>query len=88
MATLEAAACGLPLIVTENSGVNDYMTDGREGFVIPIQNIEAIIEKITWFCEHREQLEPMGKAARKMALRFTWDRYYTGVSEKIAGVLK
>lgn len=88
LATLEAAACGLPLIVTENSGVNDYMTDGKEGFVIPIQNIEAIIEKITWYCEHREHLESMGKAAREMALKFTWERYYACVSEKIAGVVR
>lgn len=88
LSALEAAACGLPLIVSTNTGMKDLMEEGREGYIIPIQDIDAIVEKITWFCEHREQLEPMGKAARKMALRFTWDRYYTGVSEKIAGVLK
>ena len=88
LATLEAAACGLPLVVSENSGVNDNIVDGREGFIIPIQDTDAIIEKILWYCDHRDHIESMGRAAREMALKFTWERYYACVSEKIAGVLK
>lgn len=61
LSTLEAAACGLPLIVTENSGVNDEMTDGVEGFVIPIQSKAAIKEKVLWFADHPESIERMGK---------------------------
>lgn len=76
LSTLEAAACGLPLIVTENSGVNDAMTDGKEGFVIPIQSTKALIDKMGWFINHPDQIEPMGRAAREMALRNSWDAYY------------
>lgn len=76
LSTLEAAACGLPLIVTENSGVNDAMADGKEGFVIPIQSKKALIDKMRWFITHSDQIEPMGRAAREMALRNTWDAYY------------
>lgn len=65
LSTLEAAACGLPLIVSENSGVNDYVEEGVEGFVIPIQDIGAIVRKVEWFCEHRDKIEEMGRAARK-----------------------
>lgn len=76
LATLEAASCGLPLIVSENAGVNDAMTDGKEGFVVPIQSKEALVQKIKWFIQNPDQIEPMGKAAREMALRYTWDTYY------------
>lgn len=76
LAVLEAASCGLPLIVSENSGVNDAMTDGKEGFVVPIQSKEALIEKIKWFIQNPDRIEPMGRAAREMALRYTWDAYY------------
>ena len=75
LSTLEAAACGLPLIVTENSGVNDGM-DGTEGFVIPIQSKEAIIDRVLWFTQHPEKIRQMGKAAREFALKFTWETYY------------
>lgn len=76
LATLEAAACGLPLIVSENSGVNDAIIEGKEGFVIPIQSTEALIEKMQWFIRNPWRIESMGNAAREMAMRYTWDNYY------------
>lgn len=75
LSALEAAACGLPLILTENTGANDCVTDGVEGFIIPIQSIDAIVEKVMWFVDHPEEIEKMGKAARKMSEKFTWDAY-------------
>lgn len=81
LSTLEAAACGLPLIVTENSGVNDEMTDGVEGFIIPIQSKDAIKEKVIWFVEHPDQIEKMGKSARELALKYTWEKYYQNIAK-------
>lgn len=81
LATLEAASCGLPLIVTENSGVNDAMTEGKEGFVVPIQSTESLADKIQWFINNPDQIEPMGRAAREMALRYTWESYYQRIGE-------
>lgn len=75
LSALEAAACGLPLIVTENSGINDLMS-GKEGFVIPIQSKEAIKEKVLWFSRNPEKIADMGKAARELALKLSWDAYY------------
>ena len=34
----EAMACGCPLICSENCGGSDLMSDGREGFVVPIRD--------------------------------------------------
>lgn len=80
LSTLEAAACGLPLIVTENSGVNDGMSD-KEGFVIPIQSKDAIKEKVIWFIKHPERISIMGEAARKFALKFSWNNYYLRIAD-------
>ena len=80
LSTLEAAACGLPLIVTENSGVNDGISD-KEGFVIPIQSKDAIKEKVLWFINHPEKTYPMGEAARKFALLYSWDAYYERIGK-------
>lgn len=75
LSALEAAACGLPLILTENTGANDCISDGVEGFIIPAQSVEAIVDKVMWFSEHPEAIEKMGKASRHMAEQYTWARY-------------
>ena len=87
LSTLEAAACGLPLIVSENSGVNDYIKEGEEGFVIPIQSVDSIVEKVDWFCKHRDKIEKMGNKARQMAVQFTWDKYYEQAVRSIEEVV-
>lgn len=88
LSTLEAAACGLPIIVTENSGVNDLVKEGREGFIIPIQSESAIRDKVEWFIKNPEKIEKMGRAAHDMALEYTWERYYKIVAEQLESVVK
>ena len=80
LSALEAASCGLPLIVSENAGTKDSMNN-HEGFVIPVQSVEAIKERVLWFVENTHSIETMGKAARKMAESFSWDRYSAKVAE-------
>ena len=75
LSVLEAAACGLALVVSEHAGYADRLTDGKEGFVIPIQNAEGIREKIQWLACHREALQGMRKAARAFAEEYSWQRY-------------
>ena len=77
----QAMACGLPLICTTNTGGEDLIEDGREGFVIPIRDINSIKEKISWCYKHQDQCRQMGQAAKqKVAKGFSWKDY----GEKIA----
>jgi len=38
---LEAMACGLPVILTPNTGTNDFVVEGVNGSVVPIRDPEA-----------------------------------------------
>ena len=67
--------------------MNDYVREGEEGFVIPIQNIDAIVNSVEWFCKHHDKIVEMGKKARKMALQFTWDKYYEKAAQSIEEVV-
>ena len=87
LSALEAAASGLPLIVSSNTGMIDGMQNGKEGFIIPISSKEAIVEKVLWFYKHKNQIEVMGKAAASMAERFTWEKYYTKVKVELNTIL-
>lgn len=79
LAVLEAAACSLPVIVSDNTGACDLIENGTEGFVIPVQSSEAIAEKVNWFIEHPESIKPMGTAARRLAEKLTWENYEQGI---------
>ena len=72
---LEAMACGIPVITTPNAGVSEIVANGREGFIIPIRDVEAIKEKLEWCYNHPAELAEMGKAARQKAEQLTWKLY-------------
>jgi glycosyltransferase involved in cell wall biosynthesis len=71
----EAMSTGLPVIVSENTGMADSITDGREGYVVPIRDSEAIAERISFLYEHRDRCAAMGEAAAATARTLDWNRY-------------
>ncbi|MCY7333495.1 MAG: glycosyltransferase family 4 protein [Pseudanabaena sp. CAN_BIN31] len=81
---LEAMACGIPIITTPNTAGLDIITDGVEGFIIPIRDVEAIKTKLEWCYSHPHELAEMGMAARRRAEQLTWESY----RKKLAMVIK
>ncbi len=75
MVQVQAMACGLPLIATTNTGAADLVSDGEQGFIIPIRNISALKEKILYMYQHEAERQRMASAALAQAQRFTWDAY-------------
>lgn len=75
MVLLQAMACGLPVISTVNTGGPDLVENGKEGFVMPIRDVDRLKEKILYFYENPSAVQAMGEAARKRAEDFTWERY-------------
>lgn len=75
LVTLEAMACGLPVIVSHNTGSKEAIRDGEDGFVIPVCKSEVIAEKLTWLFEHPDQRIEMGRSAWDRARRFSWKDY-------------
>jgi len=73
-ATLEAAACGLPLIATKESG--DAIVDGETGWVIPPNDPEALAQRLEHAWRNQNSLTEMGHRARQRVEQyFTWDHY-------------
>lgn len=76
MVQAQAMACGLPLICTTNTGGEDLVEEGQEGFVIPIRDVDALKEKILYFYDHPQECRRMGQLARKRVSEgLTWDCY-------------
>ena len=66
LVNVEAGAVGRASITGNTIGTKDTVIDGYNGFLIPIQNAEAIAEKVIWMIENPEQAEQMGKNSRKL----------------------
>lgn len=72
--TLEAAACGLPLIATRESG--DAIVDGETGIMIPPNDVDALCRAIKQARDDQSALVEMGRLARQRVEKyFTWDHY-------------
>lgn len=72
---LEALSCGLPLIITPNTGGNDLIEEGQTGFIVPIRTPQAIAEKLNWFCENRSHLPEMQLHCIKKAQEASWKHF-------------
>ena len=70
MVMCEAAACGLPIIVSTNTGT--FTRDGEDGFIVPIRNADAIAGKLTYLYQHEVERQRMGQLARERILQFDW----------------
>lgn len=72
----QAMACGLPVICTTNTGGDDIVRDGIDGFVIPIRSVDAIKEKLLAFYENPELRSQMSESAmNRVSAHFTWSDY-------------
>ena len=72
LVALEAAACGLPLLVTRVNGVEDMLVDGVNGFFIE-RDPENIRVRLAALEESASARATMGIAARDTARTFRWE---------------
>ncbi|MBW4432163.1 MAG: glycosyltransferase family 4 protein [Pelatocladus maniniholoensis HA4357-MV3] len=84
---LEAMACGIPVITTANTAALDIITDGVEGFIVPIRDVEALKEKLEWCYCHPQELVEMGQAARRKAEQLTWGKYRQKLGNRVQEIL-
>lgn len=85
----QAMACGLPLICTPNTGGEELITHGKEGFIVPARDLDALKAAILHLYEHRDCGPIMGQAAKQRAQSsLTWDDYGASVHEKYVEVTR
>ena len=76
MVIIQAMACALPVIATTNTGGEDIIRDGIDGFIIPIRNNNSLKEKLLYFYQNPAICQQMGQSAKKrVSSGFTWDGY-------------
>jgi glycosyltransferase involved in cell wall biosynthesis len=72
----QAMACGCPVIGSTNTGVEDLVTEGAEGYILPPRTPELLAERLTRLYRDRHLVEQMEEAALiKVASLGGWDNY-------------
>ncbi|MCX7121205.1 MAG: glycosyltransferase family 4 protein [Gammaproteobacteria bacterium] len=64
---LEAMSMGRAVISTDAPGCRETVTDGYNGYLVPIKNINALVAAMEKFIRDPESIHIMGLASRKLA---------------------
>lgn len=75
LTAIEAMACGLPSILSEHTFAHDVITDGRDGYVVPVRDADAIGERLRALAADHHLRAEIGACARARAEDFPWSRY-------------
>jgi glycosyltransferase involved in cell wall biosynthesis len=76
---LEAGAMSLPSIVTDINGCNEVITDGINGFLVPIKNAQSLLLSMSKIINGGVELQLLGDAARHKVIEnysqdFIWHK--------------
>lgn len=65
---IEAAACGRPIVTTDNPGCRDSIINEETGLLVPIKNAEALSEALMVLLLDEDKRIRMGLQARQYAV--------------------
>jgi glycosyltransferase involved in cell wall biosynthesis len=87
LVVLEALACGLPVIVTPNTGALEFVHDGVEGFVVPICQSDAIADRLHTLHRNRELLAAMSRNGQATAAEKSWEAYRANLADTVRAAI-
>jgi glycosyltransferase involved in cell wall biosynthesis len=73
LSTIEAAACGTPVIASDSEGLRDAVRSGQTGFLLPHRDVAAWAARITAVLTDHALRQRMGAAGRAWAMQFDWN---------------
>lgn len=88
MVMAQAMACGCPVIASENTGAEDLFVDGREGFIVPVRDTEALLERLQQIAGDEALSAGMREAAlTRVASIGGWDQYGKAMTELVQSLV-
>ncbi|MDQ6615888.1 MAG: glycosyltransferase family 4 protein [Actinomycetota bacterium] len=74
---IEAMQFGLPIVATNWRGIPAVVTDGVEGYLVPVHDVAALVDRLDFLLSQPEQAASMGARGRlTYETEFTLGRYH------------
>ena len=84
LVVIEAAAAGATAVRTATGGHSETTIPEKTGYVIPVDDAGALIERLDYLLTHPEQRQRMGEAARAYVLEnFSLQRYVDAFTDAL-----
>ena len=75
LATLEAMASGLPVVVTPLGNMKEYVVSGQNGYFFPKRNVPILVDRLNRLIEDKPLRQRLGANARSAVRKqYTWDK--------------
>jgi glycosyltransferase involved in cell wall biosynthesis len=68
----QAAAAGLPILATHNCGAGDILSEGMDGWMVPIRKPEQLAERLAWCDENRDSFARIADEAGRPKKIVDW----------------
>lgn len=65
---LEAMSMGRPVITTDAPGCRETVQEGRNGFLVPVRNVTALVKAMKNFINEPELITKMGQQSRQIVV--------------------
>ncbi|MFV0643258.1 MAG: glycosyltransferase family 4 protein [Sphingomonadaceae bacterium] len=79
--TLEAMACGLPVVASAATGSQSLVLDGKTGALVPPGDIEGFANALSPYCTDPALRAAHGKAGAERSKDFSWDAINQSVAD-------
>lgn len=79
---------GVPAIVSDQTGVAEWLTHGEDGMIVPAGSADALCNAIAEVCDNRRRLDAMSRQAFATAVRRPWSLFESEVADVIAALFE
>ena len=77
---LEAAACGLPVLVGDSGGAPETVLDGETGFVVDPRSVDSVADRLVSLLQDPVTADTLGQRGREVVAR---ERSWVGAGERL-----
>ncbi|MYA65260.1 MAG: glycosyltransferase family 4 protein [Gemmatimonadetes bacterium] len=84
--SIEASACGTPTVASDSPGLRETVRHGETGLLVPHGDVDALAAALGRIL-HPATRDRMGRAARAMAERYSWDGVADAFEDLLHGVV-